>query len=218
MRSKLLSGVLVLMAALWPAAASACDFYLAYGPMGMQTTQLALGGSLLVIPAEGDDGDTGFVPAVDLGARIGERVVVHPVIGYCSQGDVGELVAGGGLGVNFISNDQWSLGLQGHAAWVDFGNASQISFPVMAAATFDVSETARLYANAGLKFVRSSFEFQGISDSETDSNPAVSAGITLPVGSPQLSGGVVIERVDVGEDDTEMDFGFGAGVQFPLGG
>ena len=211
MQSKWLSGVIVAAAALWPASASACDFYLAYGPMGLQTGQFALGGAILFEPGE-DDADGFIIPSADLGIRIGERFVVHPALGYCTGGDdFSEIIIGGGAGVNLISNDQWSLGVQSHLARTSFEDGSEMAIPVMASATFDVSETARLYAGFGLRFFRLSID--ALDESETESDPAASAGITLPLGSLQVSGGIVLVNTD---DDT--DFSFGGGVQFPLGG
>jgi hypothetical protein len=109
-----------------------------------------------------------------------------------------------------ITNDQWSLGVQSQVARTGYEGVSYMYIPVLAAATFDVSESARLYANAGIRWVRVSPD---VGDSISDSDPTASAGITLPVGSLQLSGGLVLVN---GDEDT--DFSFGAGVQFPLGG
>lgn len=213
MQSKWLSGVIVAAAAaLWPASASACDFYLAYGPMGLQAGQFAIGGALLYEPGE-EDLDGTMILQGDLGIRAGERFVVHPAIGYCSFGDDSEISFGGGAAVSLITNDQWSLGVQSHLAYTGFeGGVSEMSIPVVAAATFDVSETARLFANFGLRFSRLSFDDEDF-ESETESDPTASAGITLPAGPVQLSGGIILVN---GDDDT--DFAFGGSVQFGLGG
>jgi hypothetical protein len=55
---------------------------------------------------------------------------------------------------------------------------------------------------------------------------AVSAGLSLPIGSLRLSGGMLVVRsgegdVQVGggdDDGYQTEFSFGGGIQFPLGG
>jgi hypothetical protein len=207
MRAKWVGSVLVAVAAMWPSAASACDLFGAYGPgyAGGQTG-LALGGAILVEPG---DEDTYLIPSVGLGIYLGERLVVAPLLGFCTGGEDSELVLGGLAGVNLISTEQWSLGVQTHVARTGYEGYSEMLIPVLAAATFDVSETARLYANAGLLFWRYSPE---TGDSQSESDPAAAAGITLPLGSATVSGGITLVN---GEDET--DFGFGGRVIFPLG-
>ena len=232
MRRRWLSGVCVGVVALWPSTASACDLYLAYGPMGMHTTTVALGAAVHVIPY--GDSNTSFVPTVDIGFRLGEGVVIHPAAGYCWWGqvgglnpgdDTGKLLAGGGLALNLLTNDTWSLGVQSHVTWEDHGELSTTTIPVMAAAAFHVGETASLHVGAGVKVLRFAFDMGRQTHLTKNYDPAVSAGISLPLGSLRLSGGMLVVRsgegdvqVGGGDDGYQTDFSFGGGIQFPLGG
>jgi hypothetical protein len=209
MRAKWVGGVLVAVAAMWPSAASACDLFGAYGAHPAVPGTMSIVGSIHVEP--GDDGeDTLMVPSVGLGIPLGARFTVAPVLGYCTGGDDSELVLGGFGAVNFISNDQWALGVQSHLARVSDDFGSYMSIPVVAAATFDVTETARLYADFGLRFARESPD-EG--ESNTESDPVAAGGITFPLGSLSVTGGIVLVN---GDEDT--DFSFGGRLAYALGG
>jgi hypothetical protein len=215
----------VAAATLWPGAVSACDLYLAYGPTRLHAARISLGGGVHVFPGEGHT-VTGYAPSVDLRVRVGERMVVQPTVGYCSYAEYQQLVVGSGMALYLTATNAWWLGVQGHAAFVDFGRESTITLPVMAVGGFSLGDRASAYAGVGVRFIRFSFEFSGGSMARTESDPAAFAGITIPVGSLEVSGGVVVVR---GDEDVQVvsggggggwgdpEWSFGTAVRLPLG-
>jgi hypothetical protein len=197
--------------------------------MGTQNSTTALGVAVHALRPEGAT-STGLVPTVDVGFRLGERAVIHPVVGLCSWDGPDELTAGAGLGVKFITADTWSLGAQSHLAWsTGRSELSVMTIPVLLAATFDVGESASLHVAGGARVTRFAVEAFNQTHLTKNYDPVASAGITLPIGSARISAGLVVVRSgegDVavvgggegGEDGYYTDFSFGGGIQLPLGG
>ena len=199
----------------WPAAASACDFYLAYTFLGAQNASFAIGGRLNIQPGS-DGGDTFTIANADVAIPLGERGVVLPAVGICSGGDETELTAGGGVGVNLFNSSDglWSVNVQSHLAWASFEGGSEITAPVIAAASYAVNESASIFAGAGLQIGRVSFDsdFSGLDGSETDSDPVGFAGVSFGSESVGFSAGVQIKK---GDEDT--DYALVGGLRIPIG-
>jgi hypothetical protein len=168
------SAAVIALGFLPPTSASACDFYLAYGPLGSQSARISIGAGVQVFPWE-EETETGFTPTLSVGVRLGSRFVVRPAVGYCSYGRDEDLIAGTGAAVTLVRSEAGSFGIQGHAARVDLGEGSAIVIPLLAVANFDLGDGGSLQAGVGIRYSRLTFD-----ESDSDSGAAAFVGATVP--------------------------------------
>lgn len=211
MQRKMLAWAIVGMMT-WPAAASACDFLLAYNYMGIPASGMTVGAGLTVAPLNGD-GDSYLVPSVDVGIPVGARAVVHPVLAYCSgDNDFGEIVFGAGGAFNIWNNADGNvhLNIQAHAARTGFDGGSEFSIPILASVLYNLNGGTSLFGSAGVQHYRLSFD-EGDFDA-SDTNPAGAAGVQFSAGSMHISVGLTAVS---GDDDTSL--GAFGGIRIPFG-
>jgi len=183
-----------------PAAASACDFSFAYHYLGIPTTSMAVGAGVTASPLNGD-GDTYVTPAVGVGFRLGERAGVAPIVGYCTGGDEGEVVFGGGgiLNVWNSADGMLHLNVQAHAAYGSFDGGSEMTIPVVASILYNLNESTGLFGTAGINHYRISYD--GDFGDFDDTNPVVAAGISFLLESFNISTGLTYL---LGENDDSI--------------
>ena len=224
-----LSGCVALAVAvvvLRPADLLACDFYVAYHRLGAGTPRLSIGAGAHVFPGS-EHATTGFAPSVDFGARLGSRIMVRPTVGYCSYADQQQLMVGSGLALRIASEGPASVGVQTHAAFVDYGLERSLTLPVVLTVDWTVGALASVFGGAGVRFMRSSFSIgRGATMTSTDSRPTGMIGIDLPARPFQVSGSAVVSKGEevacvIGSGGCgggpEAEWSFTTAVRLPLG-
>jgi hypothetical protein len=198
---------------LWvPGTAAACDLYLAYTHMMVPSGSFSLGAGVNSAPLNGD-GDTYTIPSVDFGIRLGDRAAVHPAVGMCRGGGESEIVFGGGGTLRLFTNPAGNLGinLQTHVGRASFGDFTETTIPVLGSVSYQVNPDVSLFGNAGVQLYRWSYDGEGADVSDTETNPAASAGVRYSLGSFVVSAGLNVVKW---EDDTNL--GLMAGMSIPL--
>jgi len=208
MRRKMLGIVAVGVWALWPAAASACDLYLAYTYLGVPTGSLSFGGGLVASPMSGDS-DTYLMPSVDMGIRLGDRAVVRPAVGLCNGPDDNEIMLGAGGAFNIWrdASSGTALNVQAHLARTSSDGFTTMSIPIVGSGIYPLTESASIFGTLGVQMLRWSYS----SFSESDTNLVAATGVRFSTGSTDISAGINIVN---GESDT--DLGLIAAVSVPF--
>ena len=216
-KAMLLTGAAMVL--IGPAAASACDTYLAYTFKRITGSPLDLGGGLQIQPAEGG-GPTFIIPSVDLSFGLGDKAVLRPAIGLCTtaggtQGAFGQsdtdVVFGGAIAWNVWNAPGGNLGvnLQTAVTHASRTGGSQQTIPITAAGEFRASDEAALFLGGGIQIGRTNVEG---SPSSTASGPVGFAGTTLNGGALDFTVAIQVMRI---EQDT--DIAINAAFTVPIG-
>jgi hypothetical protein len=156
----------------------------------------------------------------DLSIPLGGKAILRPALGLCHQAalaagedDFNEFVYGGTLGVGLFTSRTGLLrvNVQAGLSLLSYGDgydASETSIPVAAAAEYEVSQYAALFAGAGIQMWKSTFE----NLSQSGSDPFLFGGTTFMLNRVDVSAGIGLLLAD----ETGVSINFG--VRIPMGG
>jgi hypothetical protein len=138
---------------------------------------------------------------------------VAPSVGLCTGGDESEVIIGAGAAYSLGRNadGRMAFNIQSHFARGSFEGGSELTIPLVVVGSLAAGSTASVFAGAGLQFYRLSFSGTGGSASATDSNPIVFGGVTLDMGTIDLTGGLQLLLAD------GSDVGLTVGASIPIG-
>lgn len=197
---------------LGPASASACDLYFNSVFLRQPVGRLAIGAGAQI--QTGDPTTTIF--SGDLSIKLGQKAVVRPGVGLCRQGggpgfqSSSALTIGSGLGVRLWNSPNGGVAINGQAgfAYVSSDGATDLTFPIGAAADFKASDQVSVFAGAALKFSR--FSYTG--GSQTDSDPVLYGGVTINLKRADLTAGITLQN-----GDTDTATAINVGLRVPVG-
>lgn len=221
MRWKAIWLTTVAVFALGPSAASACDTYLAYTFKRISGSSWDLGGGLQIQPGENSE-PTFLIPSVDLSFSLGESVTIRPAVGLCTTAGGNQVLSptlednthvlfGAGFAWNVWNAPAGNLGvnLQAAVTHVVMVGATAQSIPLTVAGEFRASDTAALFAGAGVQIGRVSPDG---GSSSTDSDPVGFLGTTLDGGALDFSVAIQVKR-----GDADTDIAVNAAFTVPMG-
>lgn len=205
MKTPLLAGVLSLASA---APAYACTFFFTSTYIGIPARP-SFGVGVL---AELDD-PASFGVSGDVAMKLGEKMVVRPAIGLCSNEDAfgerqNDPYFGAGVALNLSQSQSMSFNLQSGISYLSFDGGNLLTVPIGAAASFRGSGPVAFYAGASLWWQQVEIDGGG-SDSESD--PVLFGGLTGNAGTMSWTLGGQLYMGD------ETDFGIVAGLSMNPG-
>lgn len=205
MKMPLMAGVLCLASA---TPAYACTFFFtsAYMPIPARPS-FGVG----VLADFADPATYGV--SVDVGMKLGERIVVRPAIGLCSYESFSDErqsdpYFGAGVAVNLMQNESMSLNLQSGISYAALDGGDITTVPIGAAALFRGTGPMSFYAGASLWWQQ--FE-PDIGESVSETDPVLFGGLMGSAGSLSWTLG---GQIYIGD---ETDFGLVVGLSMNPG-